>query len=333
MKKYSAVVTCMFISLITIPLFAEGSLSLGFGGFMDTRDNSIAVQPETGCTAAFDLFLPVTETFSVFSLSGGLLNYRIVDNEWRYFYDCSLDISYRDDKVLIKPSIHVEGELLYTTILDLPDIWENSAAILLSLETGESSFYCIPEFSWENDNFFVKGEIGSSYAFFTRYIVTLLVSGGITFLESRDDEKFICPEVKLSWYPDIPFILSTSFAFIWYDSDYMTDLSESALNVEILDFYEVSGTFECSTFFAEIFALDLALPFSMSWKHHGALVNNELDSEEEWVFTVIPEANLTIFFTHHHRCTITITGEKAFSNSRYQETGNVSLDVSYELFF
>lgn len=324
---------CILMLCTTVPLRAGISLAAGLGGIVDTESDEVTVEPQSEFSAGYDLFHPFSDTFSVFTLLNGQMHYGITAVEWSYLYDCSLDFSFRDGDLLIKPSIHIEGELLDSSVLALPDVWENNAGLLLSLEAGDMSFFGMPELSWQKENFFIRGEIGSSYIFSTCYVVTLAVSGGMTVFDSADEEIFITPEVDLSWYPEIPFVLSASLSFTAYDSDYSTDFSEEATDVEILDFYSLSGLFECSTFFAEICTLEIRLPVSMTWKQHGAIVDDELIPEKEWVFSLTPEANLSIFFNIHHSCIVTVACEQAFSNSRYQETGTVSLEVAYELSF
>ena len=150
---------CFIIILCVVIInfaHAQGTLSFNLGGSYNTDEPEV-FKPDAGVLAGWNFFHTFTDHISIFSSLGGFMNYRYLDAEWCYLYNCSLDLSFRGNTYLIKPSFTAKGEQYFATEFSLPNVWENSGELYFSYDIGASSLFFSPCFSWEEDSFFIKG--------------------------------------------------------------------------------------------------------------------------------------------------------------------------------
>jgi len=329
--KYLCLIILLSVVILSVT-YAQGTLSVTLGGSY-TNDDPDEIKPDAGFLAGYNVFHSFTDTISLFSSLGGFFDYRYLDAEWHYLYDCSLDISFRGNTFLIKPSVTCKGEQYYASEFSLPHVWENSGELFCSYDIGSSSLFISPGFSWEDDLFFIKGKTGYVFSILTRYVVSLALSAGKTVFESENDEFYVYPEATLSLYPDKPYTLSFSFTFTWYDSDYESEVGDASEPLPIYDFTEFFSDVEYSVVIGEKVSCTIYIPFSLILKRHHAVENETVPEEDEWIFSSGIQTDIGIDFLASHRCVISLSGEKAFSNSTYQDTAECAFSIAYEFLF
>ena len=167
----------------------------------------------------------------------------------------------------------------------------------------------------------------------TRYVMTLAFSSGKTVIESENDELYFYPQAILSLYPDKPYTLTLSFAFTWYDSDYEAGAGDASKPLPLFDFMNFFTDVEYSVFIGENVSCTIYVPLTLIFKRHKAVENEIILEEDEWIFSTGIQVDFGIDFLESHRCVVSLSGEKAFSNSTYQETLECILSVAYEFLF
>lgn len=326
----------LMIFIMPASAFSQGTVSFNLGGLYSLEEPEV-FKPDAGFLTGLDFFHPFTDTISLFSSLGGFINYRYLDAEWHYLYDCSIDLSFRGDVFLVKPSFKARGEQFYSHDFSTPNVWENSGELYFSFDIGNSSLFISPCFSWEDDGFFLKGKCGYIFSFLTSYIMTLEFSAGKTVIESENDELYISPEIEFSWYPPRPFTLTATFTFTWYDSDYESQTGGVSEPLPLYDFIEFFTDLEYSTFIGEKVACTFYVPLILTLKRHNAVKKEENETivleQKEWVFSSGIQIDIGIDLFKSQRCVISLSGEKAFSNSTYQETLECILSLGYEFLF
>ncbi|MBN2441859.1 MAG: hypothetical protein JXJ04_10945 [Spirochaetales bacterium] len=329
-KQYSLILILLIMTLSYAS--AQGIISVNLGSSYSCEEPEL-LKPDIGILTGYDYFHSFTNTISLLSTLGGFLNYRYLDNEWRYVYDCTLDISFRSEKILFKPSFKTEGEHFYSTELVMPHRWEYSGKFFFSYDIGTTSLFVSPGLSWEDANFLVTGDVGYIFPVFMINVMTLKFIVGKTLFESEDNELYFSPQILFSWYPPEPYTLDISFAFTWYDSDYVSEVGDSREFMPIFDFIEFLTDIEYSTIVNESFTWTMYVPLSLIMKRHHAVDNGLVLAEDEWIFMAGIQTDIEIDFYSSHRCVISCSGEKAFSNSAYQAAGEFMLSVAYEFLF
>ncbi|MBN2534077.1 MAG: hypothetical protein JXB88_14400 [Spirochaetales bacterium] len=317
---------------ITLNAFSQGALSFNLGGAYSIEEPEV-FKPDMGFLAGLDIFHSFTNTISLFSSLGGFINYRYLDAEWHYLYNYSLDISFRGNTYLLKPSLKFKGEQFFSHDFSAPHVWENSGELYFSYDIGTSSLFISPGLSWEDDGIFLKGKCGYIFPFLTYYIMTLEFSAGKTVIYSENNELYFSPEVQFSWYPPKPFTLTSTFIFTWYDSDYESELEGVVDPLPLYDFIKFYMDIEYSTFIGEKITCTFYIPLVLTLKRHNAVENDTILEQKEWIFSTGLQVDVGIDFLKNNRCVISISGEKAFSNSTYQDTGECILSVAYEFLF
>jgi hypothetical protein len=322
----------VLIFVITTGAFSQGTLSFNLGGLYSQEEPDV-FKPDAGFLAGLDFFHSLTDVISLFTSLGGFIDYRYLDAEWNYLYNCSFDLSFRGDAFLVNPSFTASGEQYYSHEFSAPHIWENSGELYLSYDIGTTSLFLSPCLSWQDDGFFLKGKCGYIFSFLTSYVMTLEFSAGKTIIESDNDELYISPEVQLSWYPPKAFTFTATFIFTWYDSDYESTAGGASETLPLLDFIEFFTDFEYSTLIGEKVSCTLYVPLSLTLKRHNAVEDETIQEEKEWIFSAGLQVDVGIDICTNHRFIISMSGEKAFSNSLYQESGDFVLSVAYEFIF
>lgn len=325
----------LFILIIfTIPTiaFAQGTVSFNLGGSYSLEEPEI-FKPDAGILSGLDFFHSFTNEISLFTSLGGFITCRYLDVEWAYLYNYSLDLSFRSDIFLFKPSFRARGEQFFSSDFSTPHVWENSCELFVSYDIGTSSLFLKPCFSMEDDGYFLKGKTGYIFSFLASYIMSFEFSAGKTIIESENEELYISPEVQFSWYPTRPFTIAATFAFTWYDSDYESESGGAPEPMPVFDFIEFFMDFEFATFFSKKVACTFYVPLSFTLKRHNAIENETILEQKEWIFSSGIQVDIGIDIVKGQRCVVSLSGEKIFSNSTYQDTAEFYCSAGYEFLF
>ena len=142
--------------------------------------------------------------------------------------------------------------------------------------------------------------------------------------------------------------LSPEAGFTWYGSSLVTveakvsytrsryDLNETVVQdiaVPSRSFDETGIALSLLVPISSSARFSLDLPVSWAYKVHGAVVDDQLTTDNEWVLSASPAAEFGIGIGRGGLCTVALEGLFIESNSGYQKDVEISMDIGFEYSF
>lgn len=319
MKKTKIViVVILFVTLA--PFVAEADGYVGGGSELTVSpDFTPQSVPNLFVEGGFDFFFPVGENWSFFLTGAGEFSWFPITGDFGGKAYLSGDATYRSQSFFSR--LTVSSSFDHTSWQKAP-YWYQFSELYLSLDSSRVSYYVAPVIVWEIDeNIHIPGIEGTFglAADIQTIVLNPEIEGGIHFLPEMERRTFYGSLIELSWYPGVPFTLSSSLGFTRNDSTETETLVQGEEPLPVNTYINLFFRPKISFLITQKLDLSFSPPLDFMIMDHGAIVEETLQSTPEYKLYFGPQIEINLQVSKIFSLTLDSGCEFIWSNSPSEE--------------